>query len=269
MNTCKRDYPASTRPEASIRKTALAVALAAGVVGGMIAASPSAWAGNPAIVSLTDPELDTMRGRYIAADNRVLYFGVEMITQWHTPDGDMQAGLTIGIDRGRGAPTVSFQPTVSIEGSPTASDSAGREIAGGGGDTRGVRQQIQVAGNDNSAHNGFEVVVTPYAGGEGSASAGQSGNTVQVLRQDGAVVASGLTGNGGSPGVTMQLGQSTAQQFIQRRGGANQMIRLSGDGQTIQNQLRLQVGMGRAQAMSRQDLHQQVGRSLANLRRTN
>ncbi len=267
MNIYERKCRVGPRPGQAIKKTALAVALAGGVVGGMIALAPSAWAANPAIVSLTDPELDTMRGRFIAADNRVLYFGVEMITQWHTPDGDMQGGLTIGIDRARGTPTVSFQPTVSIEGTPRASGSAGRDISGTGGDSRGVRQQIQVAGNDNRAHNGFEVVLQPYNGDSGQAT--QSGNTVQVLRQDGAVVASGLTGNGQSAGVTMQLGQSTAQQLIQGRGGANQLIRLSGDGQMIQNQLRLVVGTGRTQTMSRQDLHQQVARSLANLRGNN
>ncbi len=266
MNIHQEDDRSGWLPGRTMKKTALAVAFATGVVGGMIAVSPSAWAGNPAIVSLTDPELDSMRGRFIAADNRVLYFGVEMVTQWHTPDGDMQAGLSIGIDRGRGAPTVSFQPTVSIEGSPAASGSAGREATGGGGNTRGVRQQIQVAGNDNRAHNGFEVVVTPYAKGDGSA--GQTGNAVQVLRQDGAVVASGVSGNGRSAGVSMQLGQSSARQFIQGRGGANQLIRLAGDGQMVQNQLRLTVGTGRAQMMSRQDLHEQVARSLASLRGT-
>ncbi|MFI9655134.1 hypothetical protein ABGV17_10420 [Guyparkeria sp. GHLCS8-2] len=225
--------------------------------------SGSVLAANPAIVSLSDPELAQMRGRFIAADNRVMYFGVEMITQWDTTGGRMAAGLTVGIDRAGGQPTVTFAPTVSIQGTPTQATSGSHSVEGGnaGDTTRGVRQQIQVAGNDNRAANYFDVSIEPHSGNMTSSDGGYN----VEIQQGGAVVAAGLSNGGRQAGVSMQMGNSRVFQGFQT-GNASQLIQLAGDHQVVNNQLRLVVGIDPSQMNNRERLQRQVGQSLAALR---
>ncbi|MFP4462708.1 MAG: hypothetical protein ACLFO0_02520 [Guyparkeria sp.] len=253
-----RDRPMPGLPTKALLVGGIAVGLAcAGLL-----ISGSVLAANPAIVALTDPELAEMRGRFLAADNRVMYFGVEMITQWQTTGGTMAAGLNVGIDRAGRQPTVTFVPTVSIQGQPDSAASGTHVVRGGVTDnTRGVRQQIQVAGNDNRAENRFNVHVQSYTQG---AAGDASGYNVEV-RQGGAVVASGLSGGGRQAGVNMQLGNSRVFQGFQS-GNAAQVIQLAGDHQMVNNQLRLVVGIDPGRMNSRESLQRQVGQSLATLR---
>ena len=58
----------------------------------------------PAIEMLTDPQLAQMRGKYLAGDQNILYFGVQMVTQWQTSTGTMNASMTLGINRASGQP---------------------------------------------------------------------------------------------------------------------------------------------------------------------
>ncbi len=235
------------------------VAIGVAVAGLLI--SGKVLAANPYIVSLTNPELAEMRGRFVAADNRVMYFGVEMITQWQTSSGTMSGALTVGIDRAGGRPTITFAPTVTIEGSPSVATSGTHTVAGNNtDDTRGVRQQIQVAGNDNRAANHFDVSIEPHRGGTAS-----SGGSNVETQQGGAVVTSGLSDGGRQAGVTMQLGNSRVFQGFQS-GNATQSIQLAGDHQVVNNQLRLTVGIDPSQMNNRESLQRQVGQSLATLR---
>lgn len=235
---------------------AVGLALAGLFVSGKVLAA------NPAIVALSDPELAEMRGRFIAADNRVMYFGVEMITQWQTTGGTMSAGLSVGIDRAGRQPSVTFAPTVSINGSPKAATSGSHSVQGTNtSDTRGVRQQIQVAGNDNRADNYFDVRIEPHRAGDTTSGGGYN---VQI-EQGGAVVVSGLSRSRRQAGVSMQLGNSRVFQGFQA-GNATQLIQLAGDHQMVNNQLRLVVGIDPGQMNNRERLQRQVGQSLATLR---
>lgn len=236
--------------------------VAVGVACGLLLVSGAVAAANPAIVSLSDPELAQMRGRFVAGDSRVMYFGVEMVSHWQTTGGAMSAGLTVGIDRSHQLPQVTFQPTVAIEGEPTINQNGEHQVAGSSDPgSRGVRQQIQVAGNDNQATNAFDVRIDSQARGE---SGGEGSYRVQVSR-NGAVVASGLTGNGQQAGVSMRLGNSQVFQGFQA-GAATQLIQLAGNHQVVNNQLRLMVGIDPTAMNDRERLQRQVGQALASLR---
>lgn len=242
---------------------ALAVGgIAVGMACGLLLYSGSVAAANPAIVALSDPELSELRGRFVTNSNRVMYFGVEMISQWQTSSGTMSAGLTVGIDRSHQLPSVTFQPTVSIQGEPSIDQTGEHRVAGSAQtDARGVRQQIQVAGNDNRATNGFDVRIDPAARGR---SGGEGSYSVEVSR-NGAVVASGLSGNGHGAGVSMRLGNSQVFQGFQA-GAATQLIQLAGNHQVVNNQLRLTVGIDPSAMNNRERLQRQVGQALASLR---
>ncbi len=243
-------------------KALLVGGIAVGLAFAGLLISGTVLAANPAIVALSDPELAQMRGRFLAADNRVMYFGVEMITQWQTTGGTMAAGLSVGIDRAGQQPSVTFAPTVSIEGSPNVATSGMHTVEGSNtGETRGVRQQIQVAGNDNRATNNFDVRIEPHHR-DGASSGG--GYNVEI-QQGGAVVASGLSNGGRQAGVSMQLGNSRVFQGFQA-GNAAQVIQLAGDHQVVNNQLRLVVGIDPGQMNSRERLQRQVGQALSTLR---
>lgn len=227
------------------------------------------FAKKSAIVALTDPELSVLRGKFLPNNQQVVFFGVQMVSQWQTAGGVMNAGMTLGIDRSQGQPSVSFQPMVTIMGTPTRVAADGVVQDHSAQDTQGVRQQIQVAGNDNRATNQFQVAVQPY-GARGAvpttdASNTGSGPSQVVISQGGATASAGIIG-GNQAGVTLQLGDSTVRQVIGGGSNAMQLIQLSGDQQQIQNQLRLMVGVGQASGLPGADLKQQVGMALATLR---
>jgi len=235
--------------------------VAVGIACGLLLYSGSIAAANPAIVALSDPELAEMRGRYVTS-SQVMYFGVEMVSQWQTGTGAMSAGLTVGIDRSRQLPAVTFQPTVSIQGEPSIERTGDHHVAGGSqSESRGVRQQIQVAGTDNRAINAFDVRIDP---GARARAGGEDSYRVEVGR-DGAVVAAGLTGDGHGAGVSMRLGHSQVFQGF-RTGSATQLIQLAGNHQVVNNQLRLMVGIDPSAMNARERLQRQVGQALASLR---
>ncbi|MCL7743875.1 hypothetical protein LV476_02760 [Guyparkeria hydrothermalis] len=236
--------------------------VAVGLACGLLLFSSAVGAANPAIVALTDPELSQMRGRYVVGDNRVMYFGVEMVSHWQATGGTLSAGLTVGIDRSRSLPTVTFEPTVAIEGTPSVTQNGEHEVIGSmPTESHGVRQQIQVAGTDNRATNSFDVRIEPDVGGH----AGGEGSYRVQVSQNGAVVASGLTGEGHQAGVSMRLGNSQVFQGFQA-GAATQLIQLAGSHQAITNQLRLMVGIDPTAMSDRERLQRQVGQCLASLR---
>lgn len=263
MHYHNQPAPTRERPVPGLPTKALLVGgVAVGLACAGLLISGSVLAANPAIVALTDPELAEMRGRFLAADNRVMYFGVEMITQWQTTGGTMAAGLSVGIDRAGRTPSVTFAPTVSIQGDPGIDSSGSHLVQGNATDrSRGVRQQIQVAGNDNRAANQFDVRIEPHRGG----STGSEGGYNVEVRQGAAVVAAGLSNGGRQAGVSMQLGNSRVFQGFQA-GNAAQVIQLAGDHQVVNNQLRLVVGIDPSRMSSREQLQRQVGQSLATLR---
>jgi len=116
------------------------------------------------IHDVTDPELATMRGRYVIGDDTVVYFGVEMITTFETNTGQtLQGTLTVGMNfsKNPNSPQVTFVPTVTITTPdsplPTAStvqSNVSRSVQSGGlANVGGFIQSVQIAGDNNAAAN--------------------------------------------------------------------------------------------------------------------
>src|SRR5690625_4533181 len=90
------------------------------LLGGLLYSAPalaqqaSAASGN-GLTEIPDPELGLMRGRFTVGNNQVLWFGVSMISNWHTTGGQrLQGQLDIGFDFSNGDPVVSFTPNVVL-----------------------------------------------------------------------------------------------------------------------------------------------------------
>lgn len=202
---------------------------------------------------VSDSDLDHMRGKF-ASNNQVMYFGVEMISQWQTTAGELiTAGANLNIDfRGVVTPTVQYVPTVTIvqqgQGVPaTVSDNTGG-VSGGAGlsNVSGVSQSIQVAGQSNSIINGIDMQVDISSGQGGSlanAMQGQSG-AVSATGDDGTVATVTLANN--SLGVSVNVpGQGQVLQQI-RDQGMFQSARIGGDLNSIHNMITMHIGLNTA-----------------------
>jgi hypothetical protein len=116
----------------------------------------------PGIHEVDDEELADMRGRYVAGDNTVVWFGVEMITTWQTNNGQtLQGTLTLSLDfsKNPNQPQVRFVPTVTIatisNATPApASANVSRNVQSAGlANVSGMTQSVQIAGDNNAVAN--------------------------------------------------------------------------------------------------------------------
>lgn len=229
-------------------RTSVALALVLGGTAGVPLAAQAAPA--PLQISeVRDSDLAGMRGRYLNA-NQVVYFGVEMVSQWQTADGKLlQAGLDLNVDLRHGGanPAVSFRPVVTIAALTTRNDVAGsgsRVVAGGGlGNATGVVQGIQVAGDGNQVRNDIRMSVTRDDNPSAPAGDAGGGNVATASDGHGAVTIAQAGGN--ALGVIIDIpGQG---RVIQQIRGANagggfgivQTAQVASDMNRIQNVLRL------------------------------
>lgn len=238
------------------RPQKLALALA-----GILAFAPVAKAGLPPdleafnhMQEVSDSDLQHMRGKF-AGNNHVLYFGVEMVSQWQTPMGNLvTAGANLNIDfRGSNGntPTVHYQPTVTIvqqgQGAVAIQSGGSNSVSGGEGlaNVSGVSQSIQVAGQSNRIHNGIDMQVdlTSAAQGGGmisSAVQGQAG-LVSATGSDGTVATVSLANNSIGVDITVP-GQGQVLQQI-RDQGMFQSARIGGDLNQIHNAITMHIGL--------------------------
>ncbi|RDS80609.1 hypothetical protein [Dyella psychrodurans] len=117
----------------------------------------------PGINEVGDDELATMRGRYTAGDNTVVWFGVEMVSTWQTNTGQtLQSAMTVSMNfsKNPNRPQVTFVPTVTITTSdaplPTSvtPSTINRSVQSGGvANVGGLTQSVQLAGDNNAATN--------------------------------------------------------------------------------------------------------------------
>lgn len=223
---------------------------------------------------ISDAELGGMRGRFVSA-NSVMYFGVEMLTQWVTPQGEsLSVGLNMSVNLPP-QPQVSFQPTVTITqrvsmevldgGSPVAGPAAsGGSVAGGGVENVvGIVQNIQVAGDANQVNNDVDMALEqgavmmpePQTGSTPITGAG----TLELISGSGTVTT--LKVNEGSFGYAVDVpGQGRVVQEI--RGGSLdggrgllQSTQLVGDLNQIHNVMRINVGIDSLNGGARLNLH--------------
>lgn len=205
---------------------------------------------------VSDGDLGHMRGKF-ASNDRVTYFGVEMVSQWLTSAGNLvTAGANLTIDfkgAGGGTPTVQYVPTVTIvqqgQNAPTALNGNTNIVSGGAGlaNVNGVSQSIQVAGQLNDIKNGIDVQVdiTSIAQGGNVANAmqGQAG-ALSATGDDGTVATVTLANN--SIGVSVVVpGQGQVLQQI-RNQGMFQSARIGGDLNQIHNAITMHIGLNTA-----------------------
>ncbi len=230
------------------------------------AIAPTAWsqtAIGKGLHEIPEHELGQMRGRFIVGDNRVAWFGVSIISNWQTQDGQsLQGILKLGFDLSRpGSPKISFVPSVSI----TAADAplpitlhGERSIDSTGlANVSGLVQSIQVAGDGNSARNttlinlldGDLPAESANAGHEQAASAAYPG------------MAASASFDGSAARVLLQVeGQGSVEQWI-RAGSLGQSIRFTGDGQAASN--RLQIDLVRQSLPANANLNHNVTNAIA------
>jgi len=224
---------------------------------GVLAFAPVAKAGLPPDIDVfnnmqevSDSDLHQMRGKF-ASDNQVLYFGIEMVSQWQTPTGNLvtaSANLNIDFSDNGNTPTVQYLPTVTIvqQGQAIAPSGNTNGVTGGAGlaNVSGVSQSIQVAGQSNSIHNGIDMQVdltSPAQGGYiSNAIQGQAGS-VSATGDDGTVATVTLANN--SIGVDVVVpGQGQVLQQI-RNQGMFQSARIGGDMNQIHNAITMHIGL--------------------------
>jgi len=213
------------------------------------AAPLSAAPANPpgaGLHDISDPELNTLRGRYTIGSGNVAWFGVRMISTWQTAQGQLlQGSLAISMDFGGhgNQPRVSFQPSVSITRADAALpmptvDGPGRHIDGSGlANVGGVLQSVQVAGDGNLADNVIHLDVR-----DGTVPASGSGDQVDGhvdARLDGARAAAGVDDHGASVALDV-AGQGNVRQWI-RDGSIGQSMQLASDNQVAGNLMEVEL----------------------------
>ncbi|MEN1925320.1 hypothetical protein [Luteimonas qiangzhengi] len=216
------------------------------LLGALLCSAPALAEQAPArkaagLTEIPDPELDLMRGRFIAGDNKVLWFGVSMISSWQTGSGQMLQGrLDIGFDFRDGQPVVSFSPNVVLtdEYAPMPVPSGQRSVDSAGlANVSGLVQGVQVAGDGNAASNLTSLTLRD---GEIPAAAPGGASRGGVSQSAGAASASARF-DGNTAGVLLAVeGHGAVEQWI-RAGSMGQSIRLTSDGQSVSNQLHLDM----------------------------
>lgn len=210
---------------------------------------------------ISDEALAGMRGRY-AGPGEILYFGVDMVTQWQTSDGRMlESGVNLSVDK-------QFRPTITIVTQSTAPGSGATAPASGGngnvtisgglGNVSGVAQSIQIGGDGNAIRNDLNMNIklnASDADANGSTSGGSvlSGAGSRSIDENGSSTTVTLSGNTLSMTVDV-AGQGQVLQ--QMRGGANgnagflQSTRVGGDMNQIHNVININAGLSGASGMS-------------------
>lgn len=233
------------------------------VLAGILAFSPMARAALPqglevfnGMQEVSDSDLGHMRGKF-ASNDKVMYFGVEMVSQWQTAAGNLvTAGANLAIDfkgNGGSTPTVQYVPTVTIvqqgQGAPAPLNGNTNVVSGGAGlaNVSGVSQSIQVAGQSNDIKNGIDMQVDISSAAQGgtiaSAMQGQAG-VLSSTGDDGTVATVTLADN--SIGVSVVVpGQGQVSQQI-RNQGMFQSARIGGDLNQIHNAITMHIGLNSA-----------------------
>ena len=236
------------------------------------------------LTELTDEEMGDMRGRYTVSNNTVAWFGVTMVSTWQNQAGQqLTSSMKVTMDaRTPDKPVVSFQPHVSIttvDVAPPSPDGQREIDIAGLANVTGVTQSIQVAGDDNAAHNVAQVTVrNQVPTGEGAATAGAepaaSADVVPAIAVPDPVAlqatiatasAAGMNAvaqlDGNAARVLLQIdGQGAVEQWI-NRSGMGQTIMLSSDGQTASNWMELDIVRNTSQA--RAGVAQNVAQAIA------
>lgn len=202
-------------------------------------------------VEISDLELGIQRGRYVGR-GQIMYFGIEMNTEWRTASGQVyRAGLGLGVDRhhGRFKPVVTIVHRTDVAKSPAPLATAAAPppattapISSGGLDTvKGVGQIVQVTGDTNSVRN--DISVNLRTTGSETAEPPAAANAV-TAGSSSSTSGSGVVAKSGNDNQSLSVsvvvpGQGVATQSITSLNGLRQNVRLTGDMNSVLNQLNL------------------------------
>ncbi|WP_251308407.1 hypothetical protein [Halomonas sp. NCCP-2165] len=228
--------------------TAMASSLA---LGGLAHAEVTSFDDFSSGRQLSDQELGQLRGRFVER-GRLVYFGVQMRSEWHTSGGDyLRAETHFRGDLSGTAPRVTFEPNltmIEVDSGAALPPGNGAMVANAGTDNAyGVVQTIQAGGDFNSATNDFQVDVLSA---EQFSGLGQPGQASVERRLDSGIRLAVNQGQLG-PGVELNIpGVGRIEQRIAPRLGVRQSIQLSSSGQQVHNLARLELYMQRQPAGS-------------------
>lgn len=248
----------------TLTQLTLALVAALAAVGSGHAATANAEAtaqpaqATPMLREIPDPELATMRGRFMLGSNTVAYFGVTMASSWITSSGQALTGSAVlGMHFGTGAtPAVTFTPTMNIvQGTPlpAITPSGSVHVVDGAGlaNVNGLLQGIQVAGDGNRVVN-----VTALRISQGDSTGAATANSAPQADQMSAGDARIAIAFDPAKGMEMTLGvagQGLVSQWI-RNSSVGQLVQLTSDDQSVSNQLQLNLVLGGTAAASTQAL---------------
>lgn len=191
-----------------------------------------------------DATLAGLRGRY--ADNgKLLYFGVEMVTTWQSPNGQLTSGLLLSTDA-QLRPTVSIINQGSVAGGNSTPTSAnGTHISLGGiSNVAGAAQSIQIGGDGNTVKNDINLNLStnnvPSGSSPGAIPVISAGT--QVLSNPGETT----TVNIGKDGLSLAVnvpGQGNVLQQLRSGMGLLQATQTMGDLNAIHNVININAGL--------------------------
>ncbi len=228
------------------------------------AATPSPAPPGAGLTELSDEELAGMRGRYTVSDNTVAWFGVTMVSNWQTGEGQvLQSRLSVALDvRTPAAPKLVFQPHVSITAAdaPLPTPDGVRSIdASGLANASGLVQSVQVAGDANRASNVARISVRRDAAvpGMDAAAVATPGQGTQASAFG--MLASAVLEDHAARVLLQIDGHGAVEQWV-GRSGLGQTIQLSGDGHAVSNWMEIDLVRG---ASTRAPLGQNVAQAIA------
>lgn len=206
---------------------------------------------------ISDAELSDMRGRYVGT-SEILYFGVEMYTQWQTQDGrTLNAGLNMAVDSQlRPTVTIVTQNTSPQGGVPAPQAAAGQNsisISNGISNVSGVGQSIQIGGDGNSIKNDLNMNIDLHASSSPIKSGATNGITLNgagptVIDNNNMTTTVTLGGNDLSMAINVP-GQGQVMQQLKSGSGFLQSAQISGDLNRIHNTINVNAGLRAAAGM--------------------
>ncbi len=202
--------------------------------------SAAAWAVSPVSSPplsqmakvVPDPALSQMRGRYVSPTGQLVYFGVQIATQWKAGNGEtLMAGLNFGVDMNNKA-GAKFVPTVTIvpgQGGNANNGGSSTTINGNSiGTVKGIGQSIQVTGDDNRIKNDLKIHIGPPGSTQHTTGgAGVTPGSTQVVGANGSIATVNLGKNGMGVEITVP-GQGHVLQQIQAGNGLHQNAQIFG-----------------------------------------
>jgi hypothetical protein len=199
--------------------------------------------GKPVINELSDSQMATIHGKY-AGYGQILYFGVEMLSQWQTQDGrTYEAGINLSVDTATLQPTITLVNNVSAGQAPGIAAPATTTRVDGSGlqNVSGVAQGIQIGGDGNTVRN--DIAMNVGAAAKGAATGQLATASGQYLVSSPGATTTFQVAPGGLTVALNVAGQGQLSQSLRSGYGLQQFVQVTGDQNQIHNSLRISASM--------------------------